>query len=173
VNVPGKPFQLSPMFASKAGANSSKAPFWCSTLELAPGLTHKYKMFLERTARDKHCSLLWKSWITVVKCFLTLGPGSNSKMMSNWDCWQFSSLDERHSESNFVSNSPSSPIVERIFSVSSSRGGTDGPPPVALWAAFNLEAFCLTRYFLFFQFVLRNFPSRGMSMNPLLMQYFL
>ncbi len=39
VFVPGKPFQPSLMFASKAEANPSEAPFRFSTLEWVPGLT--------------------------------------------------------------------------------------------------------------------------------------
>jgi hypothetical protein len=34
-------FQPCLMFASKAGAYPSDSPFRCSTIEYAPGLTHK------------------------------------------------------------------------------------------------------------------------------------
>ncbi len=44
----------------KAGACPSKAPFRCSTLGRAPGLTHKHLTILERLAMDKHSSLLQK-----------------------------------------------------------------------------------------------------------------
>jgi hypothetical protein len=40
--VPGKLFQQILMFASKAGAYMSEAPFSCSTLGLSPGLSHKH-----------------------------------------------------------------------------------------------------------------------------------
>ncbi len=43
------------MFASKAGAYPSEAPF-----ESAPGLTHKHCTRLERLVRVKHSSLLQK-----------------------------------------------------------------------------------------------------------------
>jgi hypothetical protein len=39
---PGKPFQFSLMFAGKARAYPSEAPFRCSTLGYAPGLTYKH-----------------------------------------------------------------------------------------------------------------------------------
>jgi len=42
VFVPGKPFQPSPMFSGMGGAYLSEAPFRCSTLGQAPGLTHKH-----------------------------------------------------------------------------------------------------------------------------------
>ncbi len=44
-----------------AGAYPSEAPFRCSTLGQAPGLTHKHQTRLERLAKDKHSSLLRKS----------------------------------------------------------------------------------------------------------------
>jgi hypothetical protein len=55
--VLGKPFQPNLMFAGKARAYPSEAPFRCSTLGQALGLTHKYSNRLERPARDKHSSL--------------------------------------------------------------------------------------------------------------------
>ncbi len=39
--VPGRAFKPSLMFAAKAGANLSEAPFMGSTLGLAPGLNRK------------------------------------------------------------------------------------------------------------------------------------
>jgi hypothetical protein len=45
------------MFVSKAGAYPNEAPFRCSTLGHAPGLTNNHTM-LERLAREKHSSLL-------------------------------------------------------------------------------------------------------------------
>ncbi len=44
-----------------AGAYPSEAPFRCSTLGQAPGLTDKHYTRLERLAKDKHSSLLRKS----------------------------------------------------------------------------------------------------------------
>jgi hypothetical protein len=49
------------IIGSKARAYPSEAPFRCSTLGYAPGLTHKHKTRLGRLARDKHSSLLRKS----------------------------------------------------------------------------------------------------------------
>jgi len=40
--VPRKPFQPSPMFVGKAGAQSSEAPFRCFTQGQTPSLAHKY-----------------------------------------------------------------------------------------------------------------------------------
>jgi hypothetical protein len=48
------------MFAGNAGAYPSEAPFRCSPLGLAPGLTHKHKTWAERLARDKYSSLIRK-----------------------------------------------------------------------------------------------------------------
>jgi hypothetical protein len=42
VFVPGKPFQLSLMIAGKVRAYLSEAPFRCSTVAYAPGLTCKH-----------------------------------------------------------------------------------------------------------------------------------
>ncbi len=49
------------MFVGKAGAYLSEAPFRCSTLGLAPGLTPKHYTRLETHARGKHSCLLQKS----------------------------------------------------------------------------------------------------------------
>jgi hypothetical protein len=46
------------MFASKAGAYMSEAPFKRSTLQQATGLALKHYIRLEKTTRDKHSSLL-------------------------------------------------------------------------------------------------------------------
>ncbi len=46
------------MFASKAGAYPSKAPFRCSTLRLAIRHTYKNKTRLERPDRYNHYNLL-------------------------------------------------------------------------------------------------------------------
>jgi hypothetical protein len=54
--VPGKPFQCSLMFASKAEAYLSETPFLCST-RVGCGLTCKHYARLERLARDKNSSL--------------------------------------------------------------------------------------------------------------------
>jgi hypothetical protein len=72
VSVPGRPFQLSVMFVGKAVVYLSEVPSRCSTLGLAPGLTHKHPTRLERPTRDKHSSLLGKF---VNYCFITLDPG--------------------------------------------------------------------------------------------------
>ncbi len=40
--ITNKPFQPSLMFAGKAGAFPSEAPFKCSTLGLAPDFIHKH-----------------------------------------------------------------------------------------------------------------------------------
>ncbi len=53
-----KPFQLNVMFASKASAYMSKAPFRCSTLGKAPDLAHKLLAGPERLVRDKYVRLL-------------------------------------------------------------------------------------------------------------------
>ncbi len=57
-----------------ARANPSEAPFRCSTLEQAPGLTREHQTILERLARDKHSSLLRKSLNYGQKSFITSGP---------------------------------------------------------------------------------------------------
>jgi hypothetical protein len=49
------------MFAGKAEANPSVAPFKCCTLWQAPGLTRKHYTRVKRLARDKHSALLRKS----------------------------------------------------------------------------------------------------------------
>ncbi len=51
--VLGKPFQPSLMFAVKAGAYLTEAPFRCSTLGQAPDLTHKHQTRLERLAKQE------------------------------------------------------------------------------------------------------------------------
>ncbi len=56
--VPGKPFQSSLMFASKAEAYLSEASFRCSTQGKATGLSCKHQTRLERPARDKYPSLV-------------------------------------------------------------------------------------------------------------------
>jgi hypothetical protein len=56
--VLGKSFQPGLMFAGKARAFPSEAPFRCSTLWYAPGLMYKHYTRLVRLARDKHSSLL-------------------------------------------------------------------------------------------------------------------
>ena len=48
------------MFVGKAGAYLSEAPFRRFTLDQAPGLTHKHKIWLEKLAKDKRSSLLLK-----------------------------------------------------------------------------------------------------------------
>jgi len=78
VFVPGKPFQPSLMFVSKAGAYLNEAPLRCSTLGCAPSLTHQHETKLERPARDKHSSLLDTFVNYRCKRFMTLGPGCYS-----------------------------------------------------------------------------------------------
>jgi hypothetical protein len=65
---------VSLIFAGKAGAYSSEAPFRCSTPGSAPGLTHKYYTRQEKLARDKHSSLLQKSVNYGRKKFYGKGP---------------------------------------------------------------------------------------------------
>jgi hypothetical protein len=55
--VPGKLFQPSVMFASKAGAYQSEAPFQLFDTWAPTGLTHKQTR-LENLARDKRSRLL-------------------------------------------------------------------------------------------------------------------
>jgi hypothetical protein len=55
VFVPGKPFQLGPMFVGKARSLSSRAEQTKDT-----GLAHKHQTKLERQASEKHSSLLRK-----------------------------------------------------------------------------------------------------------------
>ncbi len=62
------------MFAGKAGAYPSEAPFRCSTLGQVPGLTRKHQTRLERLARDKHSSLIRKSVNYGCKKFYGTGP---------------------------------------------------------------------------------------------------
>ncbi len=71
---PGKPFQLSLMFAGNARAYPSEALFRCSTLWQTPGLTHKLQTRLERFARDNHTSLLQKFINYDRKMFYNIGP---------------------------------------------------------------------------------------------------
>ncbi len=72
--VPAKPFQPNLMFAGKARAYPSEAPFRCCILGYAPGLTHKHKTKLERLARDKHSRLLRNSVNYDSKKFYSTGP---------------------------------------------------------------------------------------------------
>ncbi len=72
--IPGKPFQLSPMFASKAGTYPSEPAFICSTLQLSPGLTYKQKTRLRRCDGDKHSSLLRMFVNNGGKKFYNIGP---------------------------------------------------------------------------------------------------
>jgi hypothetical protein len=77
VFLPGKPFLPSLMSVGKAGAYLSEAPFGCSTLVLAPGLTQKHQTRLERLTRDKHSSLLRKFVNYDRKSFMIQTPGPN------------------------------------------------------------------------------------------------
>ncbi len=65
------------MFASKAAAYSSVAPFSCSTLGQAPDHTHKYKTRLERIAKDKCFNFLWKDVSYGRKKFYNIGRRLN------------------------------------------------------------------------------------------------
>jgi hypothetical protein len=49
-----RPFQPSLMFASRAGAYPSEAPFTGSTLGYSPGLIHKHLTRLGRPTWEKH-----------------------------------------------------------------------------------------------------------------------
>jgi hypothetical protein len=62
------------MFADKASAYLSEAPFRCSTLGYAPGLSHKHQTRLERLVREKQSSLLQKSLKYSRKKFYATGP---------------------------------------------------------------------------------------------------
>ncbi len=75
--VPGKPFQPSVMFASKAGVYPCEGA-------LLSGLTLKHQTKLERPGRDKHTSLKQTLVITVVKSFKTCGC-SGSFNRDNYD----------------------------------------------------------------------------------------
>ncbi len=55
-----KPLQPSLMFVGKAGAYPGVEQFKCTSLGLAPGLSCKYWMWLERPVREKLSSLLQK-----------------------------------------------------------------------------------------------------------------
>ncbi len=48
--------------------------------ELASGLGHKHLTRLERSARDKHTSLLRKNLITAVRSYIALAPGNLVKL---------------------------------------------------------------------------------------------
>jgi len=76
VFVPGKPFQTSLTFESKAAAYPSEAPIMCSTLRYAPGHTSKRTTKLERIATDKHSSLL--------KTFINYGREKVYKIGTNF-----------------------------------------------------------------------------------------
>ncbi len=75
--APGKSFQDSIVFAGKAGAYPSEAPFKCSILEWAPGLAHKQSTSMERLAKNKHSSLLRIFVNYGQKKFYNIGPGEN------------------------------------------------------------------------------------------------
>ncbi len=66
VFVPGKPLQPSLVFAGKAGAYPSEAPFRYSTLGQATGLTYKHQTRLKRLARDKHGANVIKLFLSVI-----------------------------------------------------------------------------------------------------------
>ncbi len=61
------------MFTGKAGDNPREAPFRCSAQGWAPGLTHKHKTRLEKLARNKCSSLLWKGLTYGRKKFYNIG----------------------------------------------------------------------------------------------------
>ncbi len=69
----GRLFQPSLMFASKAGAYTSKTPFRYTTLGWGPGLINKRRIRLERPARDKYSNLL--------------------RTIINYDCKRFYNID--------------------------------------------------------------------------------
>jgi hypothetical protein len=72
--VPGKSFQPRLMFAGKVRAYQSEAPFRCSFLGKAPGLTHKQEARLVKLAKEYALSYYEHSQITVVKRFIPLDP---------------------------------------------------------------------------------------------------
>ncbi len=71
------------MFASKARAYPSEAPFRSSNLLQAHDLTTDYYTRLERHARDKHSSVLQALKITAVKSFITSGPDPGANSVNN------------------------------------------------------------------------------------------
>jgi hypothetical protein len=78
VFLPIRPFQPSLMFSDKAKPISG-APKRCST-EKGCDLTHKHLTGLERLARDKCSSLLWKGITDARKKFYNIG---------HWSVWLF------------------------------------------------------------------------------------
>jgi hypothetical protein len=65
------------MFASRARAYSNGKLFRCSTLGLAPGLTHIHKTRQERFVRDKNSILLGTFINYARKLFYSVGHGSH------------------------------------------------------------------------------------------------
>ncbi len=68
------------MFASKAGAYASEAPFRCSLLGLALGFTHKHKTTLNR---DKHSSL-FGSFVSWGNFFSNIGTSQKHCWATFW-----------------------------------------------------------------------------------------
>ncbi len=87
-----KPFQPSTMFASKAGAYPSGAPFTFSTQKQAPGLTQKHQIRLEMPVCLKHCNFLRTFVNYDRKIFITLVPGCRRgrpwRPRRWWSCWR-------------------------------------------------------------------------------------
>ncbi len=71
--VPGEPLKTSVMFAGKAGAYMSEAPFRCSILGLAPGLPTNIRLGWNSLLGTS--SLLRTFVITAVKSFIELATG--------------------------------------------------------------------------------------------------
>jgi hypothetical protein len=73
----GRPFLLRPIFAGKARSLPilGETTGWCSA-QVGPSFTHKDKTILERTAKDKHSSLLKVFFNKDHKIFIALCTGS-------------------------------------------------------------------------------------------------
>ncbi len=87
---------------SFTGFHPSDAPFRCSTLGQAPGLTHKHQT---RLARDKHSSLLQKSVNYDRKKFYSTGPwGQSHKTFLEYICLLFLSTRSFHSNATNIAH---------------------------------------------------------------------
>ncbi len=68
--VPGKPLQS----WNRSEAYLSEAPFRCSPLVYAPGVTHKHYIRMEERGKDQHSSLLGTLVNYDRNLFITFGP---------------------------------------------------------------------------------------------------
>ncbi len=87
------------MFAAKARGYPSEGPLRYSTLGQALGLTQKHRTWLEKLARDSHCSLSWKGVNYGCKMFYSIAPWSHdhthSLFLSDFNQCDFLNLTER------------------------------------------------------------------------------